>query len=207
MWLFIVVVLITQFIFIWRIIGLQCWFDFCHSSAWINHRCTYVSSLLNLPSFPSPLGCYSARLGFLSHTANFHGLSMEAFLFLWTPSSPYQFRLKVLDAEEGYRAFVQRQVGSSYFGESERRQKRRRVGSKALCAYLTSVVGKGWGAWWMGRTYWCLECVLERVNSETNTGTSGGTITLRGMIRRQDRCLGPGDMQLWRSQGISAGHI
>ena len=37
------------FMFNWRIIALQCWFHFCHTSTWISHRCTYVSSLLNLP--------------------------------------------------------------------------------------------------------------------------------------------------------------
>ena len=35
-------------------IALQYWLDFCHKSAWINHRCTYVSSILNL-SQPSKL--------------------------------------------------------------------------------------------------------------------------------------------------------
>ena len=35
-------------------IALQYWFDFCHKSAWINHRCTYVSSVLNLsPTSPA----------------------------------------------------------------------------------------------------------------------------------------------------------
>jgi len=33
----------------WRMIALQYWFDFCHTSTWISHRCTYVPSLLNLP--------------------------------------------------------------------------------------------------------------------------------------------------------------
>ena len=37
------------FIFNWRLIALQYWFDFRHTSTWICHRCTYVSSLLNLP--------------------------------------------------------------------------------------------------------------------------------------------------------------
>ena len=46
------------FIFNWRIIALQFWFDFCHTSTWISLRCTCVSSLLNLP--PTPLLCCRA---------------------------------------------------------------------------------------------------------------------------------------------------
>ena len=42
------------------LIGLQCWFDFCHTSARINHRCTYVPSLLNLP----PTFCSFPYLGY-----------------------------------------------------------------------------------------------------------------------------------------------
>ena len=33
----------------WKIIALQYWFHFCHTSTWISHRSTYVPSLLNLP--------------------------------------------------------------------------------------------------------------------------------------------------------------
>ena len=36
------------FFFNWRIIALQCCIDFCHTSTWIRHRCTYVPSFLNL---------------------------------------------------------------------------------------------------------------------------------------------------------------
>ena len=42
-------------------IGLQYCLDFCHISAWINHGCTYVPSLLNLPS--TPPGYYRAPVG------------------------------------------------------------------------------------------------------------------------------------------------
>ena len=35
--------------FNWRIIALQYWFHFCHTSTWISHRCTYGPSLLHLP--------------------------------------------------------------------------------------------------------------------------------------------------------------
>ena len=40
----------------WRIIALQCCVGFYHTSKWISHRHTYVSSLLNLPpTHPSRL--------------------------------------------------------------------------------------------------------------------------------------------------------
>ena len=42
------------FIFNWRMIALQYWFDFCHTAAWISYRCTYVPSLLNLPPTSHP---------------------------------------------------------------------------------------------------------------------------------------------------------
>ena len=38
----------------WRTIALQYCVGFCHPSAWISHRCTYVPSLLNLPPPPTP---------------------------------------------------------------------------------------------------------------------------------------------------------
>jgi len=61
---------IFLFIFNWLMIGLQYCFDFCHSSTWINHRCTYVPpSWVSLPppAHPHPP---------LSHTANSHWLSI-----------------------------------------------------------------------------------------------------------------------------------
>jgi len=51
---------IIIFIFNWLMIALQYWFDFCHTSTWISHICTYVPSPLNLPA--TPLGCYQARV-------------------------------------------------------------------------------------------------------------------------------------------------
>ena len=36
-------------IFNWRIIDIQCCVGFCHTSTWINHRYTYVPSLVSLP--------------------------------------------------------------------------------------------------------------------------------------------------------------
>ena len=38
--------------FNWRIIALQCCADFCHTTRWINHKYTYVPSLLNLTPTP-----------------------------------------------------------------------------------------------------------------------------------------------------------
>ena len=43
----------------WRINTLQWCVGFCHTAAWIRHRYTHVSSLLNLPQ--TPLGCHRAR--------------------------------------------------------------------------------------------------------------------------------------------------
>ena len=49
------------FIFNWRIIALQYWFDFCHTSTWISHRYAYVLSLLNLPPVSHPFPPPSPR--------------------------------------------------------------------------------------------------------------------------------------------------
>ena len=46
------------FVVNWRIITLQHYLGFCHTSTWISHTYTYVSSLLNL--HPAPLGCHRA---------------------------------------------------------------------------------------------------------------------------------------------------
>ena len=43
------------FIFNWRIIVLQYYVGFCHTSTWISHRYTYVPSLLNLPPTFHPI--------------------------------------------------------------------------------------------------------------------------------------------------------
>ena len=47
----------TKLIFNWDIITLQYCDGFCHTSTWLSHRYTHVSSLLNLPptSLPIPL--------------------------------------------------------------------------------------------------------------------------------------------------------
>ena len=52
--------IIKYLVFNWRIIALQYCFGFCQTSTWISHRYTYVPSLLNLPPYPTPLGCYRA---------------------------------------------------------------------------------------------------------------------------------------------------
>ena len=43
------------FIFNWRTIVLQCCVGFYHTSTWISYRCTYVPSILNLPSTSHPI--------------------------------------------------------------------------------------------------------------------------------------------------------
>ena len=45
-----------KFNFNWRMIALQYWFDFCHTSTWVNHRYTYV------PSLPPPTLSHPSRL-------------------------------------------------------------------------------------------------------------------------------------------------
>ena len=42
------------FLSLFILVDLQYYFDFCHTSTWIKHRCTYVSSLLNLPPSSNP---------------------------------------------------------------------------------------------------------------------------------------------------------
>ena len=44
-----------KFIFNWRTIALQCCVDFCHTSAWVSHRYTYVPSFLNFPATSHPI--------------------------------------------------------------------------------------------------------------------------------------------------------
>ena len=43
------------FFFNWRIISLQHCLDFCHTSTCIDHRYTYIPSLLNLPPTSHPI--------------------------------------------------------------------------------------------------------------------------------------------------------
>ena len=68
------------FIFKWGIMALQYCFGFCHTSAWISHRYTYIPSLWNfLPIFhPSHPARLSPGPGFssLSHKAHSHWLSI-----------------------------------------------------------------------------------------------------------------------------------
>ena len=48
----------------WRIIASRCCVGFCYTTTWISCKCTYVSSLLNLPPtpchIPPPLGYHRA---------------------------------------------------------------------------------------------------------------------------------------------------
>ena len=44
----------NPFFFDWRIIALQYYVGFCHTATWISHKYTYVPSLLNPFSSPSP---------------------------------------------------------------------------------------------------------------------------------------------------------
>ena len=79
-------------IFNWLMIGLQYWFDFCHTSTWVNHKCTFVPSLLNLPPtsrpFPPPAHSHLSRLlqspslSFLSCTANSHWPSIYMLVYM-----------------------------------------------------------------------------------------------------------------------------
>ena len=46
---FFLIVLLSTFMFNWRIIALQYCAASCHTSTWISHRYAYVFSLLNLP--------------------------------------------------------------------------------------------------------------------------------------------------------------
>ena len=64
----------------WRIIALQNFMVFCHTSTRISHRYTYVPSLpdlspMALPTLPFSLS-QSSCLSSLSHTANSHWLSV-----------------------------------------------------------------------------------------------------------------------------------
>ena len=74
-------------IFDWRIIALQYWFDFCHTSTWIRHRCTCIISLLTF--LPPPTLFYSSRLlegprlSYLSHNSKFPTISN----FKYAPSN------------------------------------------------------------------------------------------------------------------------
>ena len=64
--------MVFYFIYLF-LIALQYWFDFCHTSTWIGHRCIYV------PSLPPPTFSHPSRLlqspglSSLSHTENSHG--------------------------------------------------------------------------------------------------------------------------------------
>ena len=64
---------LTSFIFNWRIIALQDCVGFCHTSAWISHRYTYVPSLLNLPH---------SKFLIMMYVLSFPSLSPSSHLYL-----------------------------------------------------------------------------------------------------------------------------
>ena len=78
-------------------IDLQYWFDFCYTSTRINHRCTYVYSLLRLPPTSDPFSFLqvikSPSLSSLNHTENFHWISI---LHMFVYMLPCHFFLLIL---------------------------------------------------------------------------------------------------------------
>ena len=87
LFLFFCTCIFILFIFNWLMIALQYWFDICHISAWISHRWS-LPSCNSLPPFtlshPSGL-LESPSLSSLSHTANFHWLSVLHMLVYMLP--------------------------------------------------------------------------------------------------------------------------
>ena len=55
-----VCVCVFKFIFNWRIIALQYYVGFCHTTTWISLKYTHVPTLPNLPPYPTSLGCHRA---------------------------------------------------------------------------------------------------------------------------------------------------
>ena len=82
-------------IFNWRIIALQCYIGFCHTTMWISHKHTYVHSLLNLfspPHLPSdchrPPGWAPTQLAQLPTSCFTHGrVYMPVILSQFIPPS------------------------------------------------------------------------------------------------------------------------
>lgn len=65
------------FIFNWRVIALQYYIDFCHTSMWINHRYNVYTQSLKPPNL-TPLDCHRAPgLNSLHHTSNSHWSSFS----------------------------------------------------------------------------------------------------------------------------------
>ena len=84
-------------------VALQYWFDFYHTSTWINHRCTYVPFTLecpsHLPPIPTHLGYYRTPvwvpwviqqipIGYLFTYANVYVCTLLFPFILPSPSSP-----------------------------------------------------------------------------------------------------------------------
>ena len=74
---FLMIVRINFYFFNWRIIALENFVVFCHTSTRISHRCTHVPSFPNLPPTSlhiPPFLSQSSCLSSLSHIANSHWL-------------------------------------------------------------------------------------------------------------------------------------
>ena len=80
LWLCFLFACFNLFLFNWRIIALQCYIGFCHTSAWTSHMYTDFPSLLDTPltSHPIPISrlLQSTQLSSLCYTANSHWLSV-----------------------------------------------------------------------------------------------------------------------------------
>ena len=66
---------VSFFIFNWRIIALQYCVRFCRIATWISHRFMYVPSLLNLPPNSHPIS-----ITFLIDTVHEKSLTLPSFL-------------------------------------------------------------------------------------------------------------------------------
>ena len=65
------------FIFNWRIIALQYCVGFCHPWTWINHRYTYIPTLLNLPITSHPIPpLYVVMEHRFEHSASYRKFSL-----------------------------------------------------------------------------------------------------------------------------------
>ena len=100
------------FIFNGRIIALQYWVGFCHTSTWISHRYTYVRSLLSLPPSPS----HPSRL---LHSPGFT---------LWKTNSKWEFAVDSILMAAWLISVVQTQLPRSC------PQKRLQAGLQSSCS-------------------------------------------------------------------------
>ena len=104
------------FIFNGRIIALQYWVGFCHTSTWISHRYTYVRSLLSLPPSPSHLSRLLQSPGFT----------------LWKTDSQWEFAVDSILMAPWLISVVQTQLPRSC------PQKRLQAGLQSSCSVYTN---------------------------------------------------------------------